>query len=144
MKPQLAAHDLPTRLIHWALAICIVTNLFFLEEGDSPHQWIGYAAVALVAMRAALGFSKGRQGFRWQGPNRLATLLYLLLWTMVIALGITGWMMGLDKYWGDEQLHEIHENISLAIKVYIGLHLAGIAIDSIRYRRKTWLGMIKG
>lgn len=142
MSP-VVVHDLPTRLMHWALAVCIVLNLFILEEGDPPHTWVGYTAVAIVAIRAFWGFLQSRRGFKWRGPNRLATALYLLFWLMVIALAVTGWMMGLDKYWGEEWLEEIHESISVGVQVYIGLHLMGIAIDSIHHKRKTWMGMIK-
>lgn len=144
MAQDLTAHDLPTRLMHWALAIGIALNLFILEEGDPPHEWVGYAAVAIVALRFAWGLRLRKIGFKWRGPNFIATILYVLLWAMILALGITGWMMGLDRYWGEEWLQDIHENISIAVQVYIGLHLAGIAIDSIRHRRKTWMSMIRG
>jgi len=60
------------------------------------------------------------------------------------ALGVTGFMMGLDAYWGEEWLEDLHENLSTALMVLVVLHLLGIAFDSWKFRRKTWLGMITG
>ena len=42
--------DLFVRIFHWSLVVCVFLN-FLVEEGEAPHQWIGYAASALVAAR---------------------------------------------------------------------------------------------
>ena len=44
------------RVFHWALVICIVLNFFVLEEGETPHRWLGYLATALVCARIVWGF----------------------------------------------------------------------------------------
>lgn len=158
--------DLPTRITHWGLALCVILNLFFVEEGSDVHDWLGYAATAVVVFRFVWGFrgaklsrfisfpisvgsvfsflKSGLNSEKYEGHNPLASLTYLGIWALIIALGITGYMMGTDKYWGDEWLQELHAQISMALQVLIGIHLLGVAIDSIRYRRKTWLRMITG
>lgn len=156
--------DVPTRITHWGIAICMILNLFFTE--DEPHQWFGYVAVFLILFRCVWGFMgkaasrfssfplapmtfyrfvrKGMNAQEFIGHNPVASLVYIFVWLTIIALGVTGYMMGLDVYWGEEWLEELHEQISLFLQILIGLHLLGIAIDSVRYRRKTWLGMITG
>lgn len=160
--------DKPTRILHWIVASAVILNLFVLEEGEDAHRWLGYAAMGAVAIRGVWGFVGGEHSrFRsfpldwsswrrffsglvfWRkedfpGHNPLASAVYLLIWAGIISLGITGWMMGLDAYWGEEWLEEIHASISTAVQVLVALHLAGILLDSLKFRRHTWLGMITG
>lgn len=141
---QAKKFDLPTRAIHWALAVCVVLNLFVLESGDPPHKWLGYTACAAVVMRFIWGFVGG-QGSRFRTfPVHLKSLVYFGVWGLVIGLGITGFMMGTDKYWGEEWLEDIHSKISDGVMILIGVHLLGVFIDSIRHRRKTWMNMVNG
>lgn len=160
--------DLPTRTAHWLLAACVILNLFFLEEGEDWHRRLGYVALGTVAFRALWGFV-GARASRFRsfplrpsqiidylraglherpgtepGHNPLASLVYVAMWIAIIGLGTTGWMMGLDAFWGDERLEELHEGIANLVKILVVLHLLGMLIDSIRYRRGTWLGMITG
>lgn len=156
------------RGIHWLLAVIVIANLFILEDGDPPHRYVGYAAVALVILRFILGFvytdhsafknfplsfSKLKdfayaklhnQKIDYVGHNPAASWVYLAIWSCVICLGITGYMMGTDQFWGDETLEEIHNLFSVILQIFIVVHFAGIALDSMQFHRKTWLRMITG
>lgn len=47
--------DLLVRLTHWGIALAVVLN-GLIDEGGSPlHVWIGYGAVALLALRLVWG-----------------------------------------------------------------------------------------
>ena len=128
------------RLIHWGLALAILLDAFILE--DAPHRYAGYAAAALVFSRFTSAFilkdkiPKAR--------NKLALAVYLLMWLAVIALGITGWMLGTDEYFGDEEIGNLHLQISDALLILVLLHFIGMIKDAIQYKRKTWMGMISG
>lgn len=159
--------DLPTRLVHWGLAACVVLNLFVWEEGETPHQWTGYVAVAFVAFRSFWGWKGGaasrftafplhprkvfaflKSGMRDEDyedrHNPLASWVYVSIWLLILALGVTGWMMGLDAYWGEEWLEDLHSVLSTILQVLVLIHLLGVFGDSFRHRRATWLGMIRG
>ena len=154
------------RILHWAIALIIVLDAFFVE--DEYHEWMGYAAAAFVLVRLCFGlWGKGAVHFRsfplgpgsfkafikgylnckpvsFEGHNPPASLVYLMMWSLLIGLAITGYMMGLDAFWGDETLESIHETFS---NILIGLsviHLCGILLDAWMYKRKTWMGMING
>ena len=133
--------DVPTRITHWALALCVVLNLFWFEGGDDPHTWLGYAAAAFVVFRSFWNFIGSKVT---AGHNRLAFLAYLGMWGTVVALAVTGFMLDLDRYWGEEWLQNLHSNLSTALEVLIVAHLLGIAIDALRFRRNTFLGMLTG
>jgi cytochrome b len=130
--------NLPTRIIHWVVAACIFFD-FFSEGGDPPHNFAGYLAAGLVLFR--MGYGIGR---KFPRENKLASLVYWLVWIDVIALGISGYLMGTDQFWGDETLHSVHAQLSNTLMGLTVLHLCGVFLHSIRFRKKTWMGMITG
>lgn len=55
--------DLPTRLFHWTLALCVTGSLVSAEIGGGAlawHFWFGYAVFALLAFRLVWGLIGGR------------------------------------------------------------------------------------
>ena len=59
MSTPVRIWDLPTRLFHWALAICIVLGIVFVKIGGNAIQWhayCGYTALALILFRVIWGF----------------------------------------------------------------------------------------
>jgi len=161
------AWSLITRVSHWLIAIPVLLD-FFIEGGDQSHKVIGYIALGVTCFRLAWGFvSKDEANFRsfpldakkafeyaqntftnkkihYSGHNPLASWTYILMWILVIALGITGFMMGTDQYWGVEWVEEVHETFSHVLMFLVALHFIGIIVDSVKFKRKTWLGMFTG
>lgn len=156
------------RILHWLLALVVLANLFIFEEGDDTHRWIGYFALFCVVVRFWIGAtSTDHSGFRrfplrvqdftrffrqlfsskavsFEGHNPVASLNYFVIWFCVLALALTGWMMGLDRYFGEEWLEDLHSRISLVLEAMIVMHLIGMIYDSFKYRRHSWLSMIRG
>lgn len=129
------------RFIHWGIAFVVFFNLFVQDDGETLHRYFGYSAVLLVVIRFVYGLTtKNHRHF----PNKMAQATYIAMWGCIIALGVTGFMMGTDKFWGDELIEEIHENLSKGIQVLVVMHLLGIAIDSFKFKRRTWMNMING
>jgi cytochrome b len=55
--------DLPTRLFHWALALCVVCSIVSAQVGGGAMAWhfrIGYAVFALLGFRLVWGLVGGR------------------------------------------------------------------------------------
>jgi cytochrome b len=55
--------DLPTRLFHWTLALCIVGSVISGKVGGNALTWhfrLGYVVFALLAFRLVWGFVGGR------------------------------------------------------------------------------------
>ena len=156
-----------TRTLHWAIAIPVAIN-FFIDGGDLPHKVLGYFALIALVIRFCWGFRapdyanfekfplsllhvktfllslKNKNSVDYSGHNPLSSWVYIMIWILVIGLGITGFMMGLDAFWGEDWLEEFHELLSSALASLVVLHLVGIIFDGIRHKRKTWLGMITG
>lgn len=130
--------DLPTRIIHWIIAFGVFFD-FFSEGGDPPHNFAGYLAAALVIVRFFYGLNK-----KMPRENKLAAIVYALIWLDILGLAITGYLMGTDQFWGDETLQNVHAQMSNTLMFLTALHLAGIINHSIRHKTKTWMAMING
>lgn len=129
------------RFIHWGIAFIVFFNLFILNDGEDVHRYLGYAAVLLVVTRLVYGLTtKNHRHF----PNKMALATYIAMWGCLIALGITGFLMGTDRFWGDELIEKIHEIFATSIEALVVLHLLGIAHDSYKFKRRTWMNMING
>jgi cytochrome b len=60
VKHEIRVWDLPTRLFHWTLTLCIVLGIIFVKIGGNAMQWhayCGYLALALVVFRIIWGFA---------------------------------------------------------------------------------------
>lgn len=144
--------DVFVRLFHWGLVSCVALNQFVLEAGKTPHQWIGYIASALVLARLIWGFVGSRHARfsdffpspsrlrahiralregrhpRYVGHNPVGALMMLALMAVVLALGVTGWMQGLDAFWGQEWLQDLHEVLANTLLWAAGLHAAAAIV----------------
>lgn len=156
------------RVFHWSLVACVLLNLFVVEDGEALHQWLGYAAAALVAVRVVWGFIGprharfadffptprrvashvrallgGENEHHW-GHNPLGGLMVLGLMAMVLALGLTGWMQGLDAFWGEEWLQDLHEGLGEWLMPMVGLHAAATIVMGRIERTRLVKAMVTG
>lgn len=148
------------RVFHWSLVTCVLLDLFVVNDGEVLHQWLGYAAAALVSVRVVWGFVgprharfadflptpgrvmqhlralwRGMPEHHW-GHNPLGGLMVLALLAMVLALGVTGWMQTLDAFWGVAWLQDLHEGLGEWLMPMVGVHvLAAIVMGRIERTR---------
>jgi len=161
------AWNFVTRLSHWLIAIPVLLD-FFIEGGEISHKILGYVAFGTTLFRFMWGFFTkdhanfssfplhlkktvqyticvfGKNKIHYSGHNPLASWVYIFMWLLILSLGITGYMMGLDKYWGEEWLEHQHESFSKSLILLVALHFIGLLLDSWKFKRKTWLGMFTG
>lgn len=151
---EVAIWDPLVRLIHWSLALTILLNGAIVEEESKAHEWIGYIALGLVALRliwALIGPKHARfsafppspaRAFRHLramfggdktvhlSHNPLGALMVYNIWASVIAIGVTGYMMTTITFFGVEWVEEAHEVIFGWLLVSVALHVAGVAFDT--------------
>jgi cytochrome b len=164
---RVQAWDVVVRLLHWALAVLVAVDLV-RDDGDRAHRLVGYAAVMVVLLRlgwAAVVRSHGglaglrpsisqswvylRLVLRGQPPrslghNPLGLWMVWLLWTLVLLLGLTGWMTRLDAFWGDERVHALHAFLADLLLAAVALHLAGVATMSWLWKENLPASMVNG
>ena len=156
------------RVFHWSLVGCVLVNFFVIDDGKTLHQWLGYGASALVFARIVWGFvgseharfadffptpARVRRHLRrllagehddHAGHNPVAALMIFALLTLVLSLGVTGFMQTLDAFWGEEWLQELHEVLASTLIGLTGLHVLAAIVMS-RIERINLIGaMITG
>jgi cytochrome b len=156
------------RLAHWALAVLVVVELFNEASANPWHRYLGYAAAGIVLARLAwslvvpgearlermLAVARQARAYaqalragkrpRYVGHNPLGALMTLALWTLVLAIGVTGWMTQLDAFWGEEWLHDAHAALAYALGAAALAHVAGVLITSRLYRINLPASMVTG
>lgn len=148
----IAVWDPFVRVFHWSIALGFLLNMTLLEEGETFHEWVGYAMLALVGLRIIWGFIgpirarfsnffptpkrvqhhlqaiKTGQHDASEGHNPLGGAMVITLMLMLLVVGFSGWMQTWDAYWGEEWLEELHEiaaNITLGL---VAIHVAAVII----------------
>ncbi len=155
------------RVFHWTLAASFI-GAFVIERPRDLHEALGCVALGAVAIRLVWGvigtrharFSdfvagpgrllgyladilRGRER-RYLGHNPAGGAMVLALMGMVIVIGVSGWMMGTDAWFGEAWVEDLHEgavNVTLGL---VALHLSGVVWGSVRHGENLVRAMITG
>jgi len=160
--------DPVVRLFHWTVVTACILNLFVLEPGHALHRALGYAVAAALAIRLVWGFVGTRHARfadffptprrlmpylgalmqrrepRHLGHNPAGAVMMILLMLLLAGVCSTGWMMGLDAFWGEDWLQEVHGALANAILVLAFVHAAAAIFESLRHRENLVLAMVTG
>lgn len=165
--PKVRVWDLLVRLTHWSLAALVAINL--MNDGSSSiHRWLGTAAVMVIGLRilwgmvatgyanlatfrpsrrAALDYAgalfRGRPS-RHLGHNPAAAWMIVTLWFLVGALAITGWMMRIDMFWGEEWLQNLHAALANILLAAVFVHIAAALLMSRVHHENLIAAMLHG
>lgn len=156
------------RLIHWGLALAILTNGVLTDADGALHEYVGYAAIGLVGLRLAWGLFGTRHarfsaflpnpaaalrhlrelreggGRVHLSHNPLGTLMVYNIWGTVLAMGLTGYMMGTVRFFGYEWVEETHEMLFNWLILSVVLHVGGVVFDTARTGVPLVRAMIDG
>ena len=161
---ELRVWDLFVRTFHWSL-VAIMLHQFLFDEESTAHNYLGYTALALVALRVIWGFAGSpfarfsefvkspaatihyvAQIFRghpkrYIGHNPAGAAMVLALLAMVAITSISGWAVVLGSDDWLEDLHEIAANLTLLL---IFAHVAGVILASWQHRENLVKAMFTG
>lgn len=155
------------RALHWSLALVFLAN--FVDEGGDPlHNWLGYGALLLIGVRFMWGwigpkharFSDWVRGpravshyvrerlagrsQRQLGHNPGAAAMMIALLIGVALVGISGWLLTTDRFFGSEWLEELHEVLAYGVLAMVGLHVIAAITESLHYRENLIASMLHG
>lgn len=168
MSATVRVWDPLVRVFHWCLVASFAIAWLSSEDGRSLHQWAGYAAASLIALRLIWGIAgsryarfgqfvrtprsvagylidilKGREA-RYLGHNPAGGLMIMALITVMAGLCLTGWLYTTDAFWGVDWVEETHEALANILLALVGLHVAGVVIASLRHRENLVRAMFTG
>jgi cytochrome b len=160
--------DPVVRSFHWFIVAACLTDIFILDDGRVWHRLIGYGVLAALTVRVAWGIVGSQHARfadfvpsptslycyvqnlvrgtepRYLGHNPAGAVMILLLMALLAGVSITGWMLTLDAYFGDERLEDLHEMIANAILVLAALHVGAALYESLRHKENLIMSMITG
>lgn len=164
---EVAVWDPLVRIFHWSLVGLFVVT-FASEDLQRVHQPAGYAILALVGLRIVWGLIGSRHARftdfvpsprsalayvrsltalrppRSLGHNPLGGLMVLALLGMLVATGISGWLMTWDGYRDAEWVEEMHEAAASGLLALVVLHVLGVISMSILHGENLVRSMITG
>ena len=167
-RPPLKVWDPLVRIFHWSLVASVVSAWL---TGDGDRDWhlaLGYAVLGLIALRVLWGaagshyarfsqFMRGptavagyaRSALRGRARRHLgltplggwmiATLLLVLLGT-----GVTGWLLTIDAFFGDDGMQALHQGLAIALPVLVAVHVSGVLFTGRRHRENLVRAMLSG
>jgi len=65
--------DPVVKITHWSIAIAVLANAVFTEEGSGLHIWVGYGLAAILGLRmlwGLIGPIEARFGAFWPSPRK--------------------------------------------------------------------------
>jgi cytochrome b len=161
--------DRVIRGCHLILVVAFFCNYFLNEEGDDVHAWLGYAAASAVLVRFVWGFVApgaarwshclptpqrvrhhlglllARQPWRALGHSPLGAMVMILMLSLTLALGVTGFMMTeIDRYWGEEWLQDIHDWLADTLLALVAVHVLAALLESWWLRENLVASMLHG
>jgi cytochrome b len=156
------------RIVHWSVAVLIVIDLLNDAGANPSHRYFGYVAGALVLLRLAWGLfaprharlsamaesartlmsyiadlRTGNHRF-YAGHNPAGACMAFTLWTLLLLIVITGWMLQLDAFWGDELLQTAHAVAAYVLAALAVVHVSGALVTSAVTRMNLVKAMITG
>lgn len=160
--------DLFVRLYHWSQAALIAAAWITAGEVKWLHERIGYAIMALVALRILWGlvgprharfadFVRGPRAVlsyladllrgrarRYLGHNPAGGAMIVALLAAILGTGMTGWLLTTDAWFGSDGMEELHESLAKLILALVAVHVAGVIFESLRHRENLVRSMITG
>ena len=160
--------DLLVRVCHWTLVTAVVLGWLTQKGWGLWHEAVGYAALAVLAVRIAWGWLGPREarfaGFvrstaatrryamqilarrepRYLGHNPLGGWMIVALLINVTLVCLSGWLFTTDRYWGVEWVEDLHEALSDSLLALVAMHLCGVAYTSWHHGENLVAAMIHG
>lgn len=156
------------RAFHWCLVASFLTAYFSTSSIGLVHKYSGLAALGLVAARVVWGFVGSRHARfasfvpgprtlwnylralahlrepRHLGHNPAGAVMILFMLAMMVGLGVTGWMLTLDAFWGDETVETIHALLTDIVLIAVVIHVCANVYMSFRGRENLVASMVTG
>ncbi|HKZ72690.1 MAG TPA: cytochrome b/b6 domain-containing protein [Steroidobacteraceae bacterium] len=160
--------DPVVRTTHWLLVFGVVSAWLTRHAAGSWHEWLGYGALAVIAIRFVWGlrgppharFAQfirsptetlryARQVLaghepRYLGHNPLGGWMIVALLLDVALVGASGWLYTTDAFWGVEWVERVHSLLADSLLVLAALHVSGVVFSSWRHRENLLIAMLHG
>lgn len=165
--PTVHVWDIGVRIFHWSL-VSMFAGSYLLASNRWLHLILGYTVVGLISFRLLWGFlgSKHarfsdfvptpprlvkylvdmvkRREARSLGHNPAGGAMIILLLTTLTGIAVTGYMIGMDAYFGVEWVERLHKTLVNFSLLLVATHVSGVIFSSVRHRENLVKAMLTG
>lgn len=156
------------RIFHWSLVAAFGANALLTDPEGRLHEVIGYVALGLVGFRlvwgligsrharfadfppsasAALGqmqeMATGRRRAH-MGHSPLGALMIYNLLAVLVVIGVSGFLMTTNTWFGVEWVEELHEVAVTWAEISVLAHVGAVILESRRLRVNLARAMVTG
>ncbi|OIQ42952.1 MAG: cytochrome B [Roseobacter sp. MedPE-SWde] len=156
------------RLFHWSLVILFAVNALITDPEARLHELLGYAVLGLIGLRLIWGIVGSRYARfssfppsisgavghlteiatgrtqKHKGHSPLGALMIYNLLITLTGIGLSGYLMTTDMFWGTEWPEDLHEALVTWAELSVVLHVAAVVFESRRTQVKLARAMITG
>jgi cytochrome b len=167
IQKKVRVWDAGVRLFHWSLVAMFASAYLFAEQ-RTLHIYLGYIVAALVAFRLVWGLVGTKHArftdfvpapfrllrylrdmvsgkeVRSLGHNPAGGAMIMALLATITGIAVTGYMIGMDAYFGEEWVERLHTTLVNFALVLVAIHLGGVIFSSFRHRENLVKAMITG
>ena len=160
--------DWPLRVLHWLLAVSVLTAYFTANVLDTVHEIAGYTVMAAIVLRVLWGFAGNRYarfgGFvrppgatlrylrqvlrghpgGYLGLNPAGAAMAFVLLALLAVSTVSGWMQITQRFFGVAWVEVLHTYSSDAVLVLVVVHVLGVALMCWLQRENLVRAMITG
>ena len=160
--------DAAVRVFHWLMVVCFA-GAYLTSESETwrlLHVTLGYTMAGLVVFRIVWGFVGtrharfssfirgpkavvrylrtllSRQPEHHTGHNPAGALAIVGMLALTASIAATGWATYNDM--AGEWVAELHEGVSTAMLVLVGLHLAAVVVSGWLHKENLARAMLSG
>ncbi|WP_424191642.1 cytochrome b/b6 domain-containing protein [Ampullimonas aquatilis] len=80
----------------------------------------------------------------YEGHNPAGAAMAWFFWLLILLLGLSGWMMQLDQFWGEDWLQKVHELMADLLLACIAIHISAAVLMSRVHHSNLIKTMITG
>lgn len=155
------------RLFHWSLVAAFAAAWVTADEWERAHEIVGYAVIALLAVRLMWGFvgtrharfadfvrgpteviaylkdTAARRARRYIGHNPAGGAMVVAMLVMLAAVCGTGLMLT-TTFSEVKWVEELHEASAYALLALVVVHVLGVVVASLEHHENLVRAMITG
>lgn len=170
--PEVRVWDPAVRVLHWTLVASVAIAAATAEAHGKVlaqvHEWAGYGALVVVALRVLWGVAGSRTARfsafvrspdavvsyakslvagreqRYLGHNPLGGWMIVALLVMAVLAAGSGALYVTERFWGLKWVEETHEFLAHALYALVALHVVGALFTGWRHGENLVRAMFSG
>jgi cytochrome b len=129
--------------VGYVVAGVVVLRLLWGLIGTPPARFCTWLPTPTGVVRYMRALMVGRAP-RHLSHTPAGALMMLSIWTVILALAVTGWMSRLDPFWGENWPIDLHALLSRVLMAMVVIHVLAAVAMSVAHKENLIAAMVTG